>query len=40
MAGMDAAFFYIEMPPKHMHLVGVLVLDPTGLSMGLGIDER
>jgi len=40
MAGMDAAFFYIEMPPSTSNLVGVLVLDPTGSRWDLGIDER
>ncbi len=39
MTGMDAAFLYIETPAMHMHAVGVLVLDPTGLASGFGIDE-
>jgi diacylglycerol O-acyltransferase len=39
MAGMDAAFLYIETPTMHMHVVGVLVLDPTGSPGGFGIDE-
>jgi WS/DGAT/MGAT family acyltransferase len=28
MAGMDAAFLYMETPSMHLHVVGVLVLDP------------
>lgn len=39
MAGMDAAFLYIETRTMHMHVVGVLVLDPTGSPGGFGIDE-
>jgi diacylglycerol O-acyltransferase len=39
MAGMDAAFLYIETRTMHMHVVGVLVLDPTGGPGGFGIDE-
>ena len=39
MAGMDAAFLYIETPTMHMHVVGVLVLDPTGSPGRFGIDE-
>ncbi|HZM54588.1 MAG TPA: wax ester/triacylglycerol synthase domain-containing protein [Acidimicrobiales bacterium] len=39
MAGMDAAFLYIETRTMHMHVVGVLVLDPTGNPGGFGIDE-
>jgi hypothetical protein len=27
-AGMDAAFLYIETRTMHMHVVGVLVLEP------------
>jgi diacylglycerol O-acyltransferase / wax synthase len=30
MAGMDAAFLYLETPSMHLHVVGVLVLDPAG----------
>jgi diacylglycerol O-acyltransferase / wax synthase len=39
MAGMDAAFLYLETPTMHMHVVGVLVLDPTGLSSRFGIEK-
>jgi WS/DGAT/MGAT family acyltransferase len=39
MAGMDAAFLYIETRTMHMHVVGVLVLDPTESPGGFGIDE-
>jgi WS/DGAT/MGAT family acyltransferase len=34
---MDAAFLYIETPTMHMHVVGVLVLDPAGLAGGFGM---
>ncbi len=34
MAGMDAAFLYMETPSMHLHVVGVLVLDPAGVPGG------
>lgn len=39
MAGIDAAFLYIETPTMHMHVVGVLILDPAGRPGGFGIDD-
>jgi WS/DGAT/MGAT family acyltransferase len=30
MSGMDAAFLYLDTPTMHMHVVGVVVLDPVG----------
>jgi diacylglycerol O-acyltransferase len=32
MTGMDAAFLYMETPTMHMHVVGVVALDPGGLT--------
>ena len=38
MAGMDAAFLYMETPAMHMHVVGVLVLDPGPGGDGFTLD--
>jgi len=34
MAGTGAPFLYIETPTMHMHVIGVLVLDPAGIPGG------
>jgi len=39
LSGMDASFFYMETPTHHMHVVGTLVVDPTGVEGGLGVDR-
>lgn len=39
MSGMDAAFLYIETPTMPMHVVGVVVLDPSGLDHPFGTEE-
>jgi len=39
MAGMDAAFLYFETPTMHLHVVGVLVLDPGDLPGGFTIER-
>jgi WS/DGAT/MGAT family acyltransferase len=39
MSGMDAAFLYLETPTMHMHVVGVVVLDPAGVPGGVGLKE-
>ena len=39
MAGMDAAFLYMETPSMHLHVVGVLVLDPGGVPDGFSLDK-
>jgi len=36
---MDAAFLYMETPSMHLHVVGVLVLDPTGAPDGFTLDK-
>ena len=38
MAGMDAAFLYMETPAMHMHVVGVLVLDPGDRPDGFSLE--
>ncbi|HUY23338.1 MAG TPA: wax ester/triacylglycerol synthase family O-acyltransferase [Acidimicrobiales bacterium] len=38
MTGMDAAFLYFETPTMHMHVVGVLVLDGSGLPHGIDVE--
>jgi diacylglycerol O-acyltransferase len=35
MSAMDAAFLYLETPAMHMHVVGVVVLDPGGRPFGI-----
>ena len=39
MAGIDAAFLYMETPSMHLHVVGVLVLDPTGAPDGFSLEK-
>ncbi|MHB8219361.1 MAG: wax ester/triacylglycerol synthase family O-acyltransferase [Acidimicrobiales bacterium] len=39
MNGMDAAFLYIETPTMHMHVVGVVIMDPTGLDGPFGTEQ-
>ncbi|HEY5109590.1 MAG TPA: wax ester/triacylglycerol synthase family O-acyltransferase [Acidimicrobiales bacterium] len=39
MAGMDAAFLYMETPSMHMHVVGVLVLDPGAGPDGFSLEK-
>jgi diacylglycerol O-acyltransferase len=39
MAGMDAAFLYLETSSMHMHVVGVLVLDPGDAPGGFTLEK-
>ena len=39
MAGMDAAFLYLETPSMHMHVIGVMVLDPGDAPGGFTLDR-
>jgi WS/DGAT/MGAT family acyltransferase len=39
MAGMDAAFLYMETPSMHLHVVGVLVLDPGDAPGGFTLEK-
>ena len=42
MTGMDAAFLYLETPSAHMHVIGVVILDPstaTGDAETFGLAE-
>ena len=39
MAGIDAAFLYMETPSMHLHVVGVLVLDPGGAPDGFTLEK-
>ncbi len=39
MAGMDAAFLYMETPSMHLHVIGVLVLDPGDAPDGFTLDK-
>lgn len=38
MSGLDAAFLYLETPTTHMHVVGVVLLDPSEVPGRFGID--
>ncbi len=39
LAGMDASFLYMETPTHHMHVVGALILDPSGMKEPFSIDH-
>ena len=39
MSGVDAAFLYFETPSMHMHVCGVLVLDPSTAKDGFGFER-
>ncbi len=47
LTGLDGAFLALESPTTHLHILGVMVLDPEGVPGGLGfrrirslVDER
>ncbi len=37
LSGMDASFLYMETPTHHMHVVGVLILDPSTMQGGFSV---
>ncbi len=39
LSGMDAAFLYLESPTIHLHVTGVIVLDPSDVPGGVGVRE-
>lgn len=39
LSGMDASFLYMETPTHHMHVVGVLILDPSTMQGGFSLDR-
>lgn len=39
LSGMDASFLYMETPTRHMHVCGVLVLDPSTMQGGFSADR-
>lgn len=39
LGGMDASFLYMETPALHMHVCGVLVLDPSQLEEGFTVER-
>ena len=39
LSGMDASFLYMETPTRHMHVSGVLILDPSTMSGGYSFDS-
>lgn len=39
LSGMDASFLYMETPTHHMHVSGVLILDPSEMAGGYSFDR-
>ncbi|MEZ5144051.1 MAG: wax ester/triacylglycerol synthase family O-acyltransferase [Acidimicrobiales bacterium] len=39
LSGMDASFLYMETPTHHMHVCGVLILDPATMADGYSFDR-
>lgn len=39
LSGVDAAFLYVETPAMHMHVLGVLLLDPSSAPQGFGYEK-
>jgi diacylglycerol O-acyltransferase len=39
LGGMDASFLYLETPALHMHVCGVLILDPSEMRGGFSFDR-
>src|SRR5207237_216733 len=39
LSGMDASFLYMETPTRHMHVCGVLMLDPATMSGGYSFNS-
>lgn len=38
LSGVDSAFLYLETPTMHMHIVGVILLDPSSVEGGYSFD--
>lgn len=38
LSGVDSAFLYLETPTAHMHIVGVILLDPSSVEGGYSFD--
>ena len=39
LSGLDASFLYLETPTSHMHVAGLMVLDPSGVDGGVSLDR-
>ena len=39
LAGLDAAFLYCETPTMHMHVCGLLLLDPSTMAAGYSYEQ-
>jgi diacylglycerol O-acyltransferase len=39
LSGIDGAFLSLESPTTHLHILGVLIFDPTGVAGGVGFDR-
>lgn len=39
LTGLDASFLYLETPTSHMHVAGLMVLDPRGVDGGISLDR-
>ena len=38
LTGMDAAFFHMETPDMHMHVMGTIIVDPSTMPGGYSFD--
>jgi WS/DGAT/MGAT family acyltransferase len=39
LTGLDASFLYLETPASHMHVAGLMLLDPSTIEGGIGLDR-
>lgn len=39
LTGLDATFLYLETPSSHMHVAGLMLLDPTSVEGGIDLDK-
>lgn len=39
LTGLDASFLYLETPTSHMHVAGLMVLDPSDVDGGVSLDR-
>ena len=39
LTGLDASFLYLETPSSHMHVAGLMILDPSTATDGITLDR-
>ena len=39
LTGLDASFLYLETPSSHMHVAGLMILDPSSTEGGVDLDR-